>query len=58
MPVRKDKTPVPKTTISVRMPLTMVEALNRMADNRMTNRNALIVAALTRLVTTKRKAQS
>lgn len=49
MPARKDKTRLPHQYMSVRLPVTLIDALSRMADQKKISRNRLIIQALTKL---------
>lgn len=49
MPARKDKMRLPHQYMSVRLPVTLIDALSRMADQKKISRNRLIIQALTKL---------
>jgi hypothetical protein len=49
MPARKDKKTQPHRYLSVRLPVSVVDALSRMADAKRTTRNALITQTLKRI---------
>jgi len=49
MPARKDKVTMPHQYMSVRLPVTLIDALSRLADHKKLSRNRLIVQALTKL---------
>jgi predicted HicB family RNase H-like nuclease len=49
MPARKDKLTAPHQYMSVRLPVPVIEALSRMADQKKISRNRLVIQALIKL---------
>jgi len=49
MPARKDKVATPHQYMSVRLPVPVIEALSRMADQKKVSRNRLVIQALIKL---------